>query len=162
INNRFSNNYVPSIHICINLIRNLIHILFLLLSMVNVSELMAQEKTVVAVDSIKVKKGSYFLIDDQIIHIKRDTVFVFVDSLKYSVGKTDDEKFYKDLKRTASKRKWSKQLYDFLIIEPGEGANTADRNNLFITSQRINRYQGKTIKGFTFKQLDLFGPSIDD
>src|SRR5690606_21622552 len=100
INNRFSNNYVPSIHICINLIRNLIHILFLLLSMVNVSELMAQEKTVVAVDSIKVKKGSYFLIDDQIIHIKRDTVFVFVDSLKYSVGKTDDEKFYKDLKRT--------------------------------------------------------------
>jgi len=130
--------------------------------MVNVSELMAQEKTVVAVDSIKVKKGSYFLIDDQIIHIKRDTVFVFVDSLKYSVGKTDDEKFYKDLKRTASKRKWSKQLYDFLIIEPGEGANTAGRNNLFITSQRINRYRGKTIKAFTFKQLDLFGPSIDD
>ena len=128
----------------------------------SISHLIAQDKTVLSVDSIQVKKGSYFLIDDQIILIKRDTTFVFVDSLKYTVGKTDDEKFYQDLKRVASKRQWSKQLYDFLIIEPGEEKSAPNRNNLYITAQRINRHQGKAIKGFTFRQLDLFGPTVED
>lgn len=144
------------------LIRNIIPILFLLLSMMSTYEVIAQEKNAASIDSIEVKKGSYFLINDQIVHIKKDTVFVFVDSLKYSIGNTDDDKFYKELKKAASRRKWSKQLYDFLILEPGEENRNPNRNNLFIASQRINRYRGKKIRGFTFRQLDLFGPSIED
>jgi hypothetical protein len=65
---------------------------------------MAQDKSVVVVDSVKVKKGSYFLIDEQVVLIDRDTVFIFVDSLKYGIGNTDDDKFYRELKKVASKR----------------------------------------------------------
>lgn len=124
--------------------------------------MVAQDKNVIAVDSVKVKKGSYFLVDEQVVYIKKDTVFVFMDTLDYGIGNTDDDKFYRQLKRVASKRKWSKRLYDFLIIEPGEVKQNPNRSNLFIASQRINRYRGRRISGLTFRQLDLFGPSIDD
>ncbi len=124
--------------------------------------MVAQDKNVITVDSVQVKKGSYFLIDKQIVHIKQDTVFVFVDTLKYGIGDTDDDRFYRQLKKAASKRGWSRQLYDFLIIEPGEAGQNPNRSNLFITSQRINRYRGRKIAGLNVRQLDLFGPSIDD
>lgn len=134
--------------------------MFLLLSIIRVS--VAQEKKTAAVDSIRVKKGSYFLIDDQIISIKKDTVFVFVDSLNYSIGNTDDDTFYRKLESLASKKRWSKKVYDFLIIEQGEENKGPNRSQLFMASRRINRDQGKIIKGFTYRQLELFGPSIDD
>ena len=123
---------------------------------------MGQDESVIAVDSVKVKKGSYFLIDEQVVLIEKDTVFVFVDSLTYGIGDSDDDKFYRELKKVASRRKWSKQLYDILIIEPGQASRNPNRSNLFIASQRINRYRGKKIAGFNYRQLDLFGPSIDD
>jgi hypothetical protein len=135
--------------------------LCLLLSLAS-GQVVAQDKNVIAVDSIKVKKGSYFLIDEQIVRIDRDTVFVFVDTLKYGIGDTDDDKFYRELKKAASKREWSKQLYDFLIIEPGDARQNPNRSNLFIASRRINRYRGREIAGINYRQLDLFGPSIDD
>lgn len=123
---------------------------------------MGQDKGIIAVDSVKVKKGSYFLVDEQVVFIDKDTVFVFVDSLKYGIGDSDDDDFYRELKKVASKRKWSQQLYDFLIIEPGKAARNPNRSNLFIASQRINRYRGRRISGLSYRQLDLFGPSIDD
>jgi hypothetical protein len=146
----------------VNLTRNILPILCLLLSIIIIPQVMAQDKSVVVVDSVKVKKGSYFLIDEQVVLIDRDTVFIFVDSLKYGIGNTDDDKFYRELKKVASKRKWSLQLYDILIIEPDEGSRNPNRSKLFIASQRINRYRGREIGRFTFRQLDLFGPSIDD
>ncbi len=115
-----------------------------------------------AIDSIQVKKGSYFLINDEIIKIDKDTTFVFVDSLKYTIGNSDDEEFFNNLKDAAAKRKWSQKLYDFLIIEPGSEVSSPQRNNLFIASRRINRHRGKEITNILFKQLDLFGPSLDD
>lgn len=123
---------------------------------------MAQDTTANVMDSILVKKGSYFIIDDQIIQVKKDTVFVFVDSLEYSIGNADDETFYRELKKEASKREWSKKLYDFLIIEPGEGSNPQERNNLFLASRKLRNYRDKRMNGFTFRQLEVFGPSIDD
>lgn len=136
--------------------------MLLLLALTHFQEVMAQDTTKYAIDSVKVKKGSYFLIDDQIIQIKEDTTFVFVDSLIYTIGNSNDEKFFNDLKKAAEKRKWSKKLYDFLIIEPDTEKTSPKRNNLFIASQRINRYRGKEIRQMRFKQLDLFGPSLDD
>src|SRR5690606_26126319 len=68
----------------------------------------------------------------------------------------------RQLKKAASKRKWSKQLYDFLIIEPGSEKKSPKRNNLFIAASRINKYRGKKIKDIHYRQLDLFGPTIDD
>src|SRR5690554_5278853 len=120
--------------------------------MIIIPQVMAQDKSVVVVDSVKVKKGSYFLIDEQVVYIDKDTVFVFVDSLKYGIGDSDDDKFYRELKKVASKRRWSKQLYDFLIIEPGKAGGNPNRSKLFVASQRINRYRGRRISGFTYRQ----------
>lgn len=123
---------------------------------------MAQDSTTYVMDSVIVKKGSYFIIDDEIILVKKDTVFVFVDSLKYSLGNTDDETFFRELGKRASKRKWSKKLYDFLIIEPDIEAHSTTRNNLYIASRRINKYRDNVIQQLNFRQLMLFGPTIDD
>lgn len=155
---RFTITLIPPHH----LIRNILPTLCVLLSIIFAAPATAQDKSVVVVDSVKVKKGSYFLIDEQVVLIENDTVFVFVDSLRYGIGDTDDDKFYRELKRIASKRKWSKQLYDILIIEPGQASRNPNRSNLFIASQRINRYRGRQISGLTYRQLDLFGPTIDD
>lgn len=136
--------------------------MFLLLSISNLHAVQAQEKKVVKIDSVEVKQGSYVLIDDEILFIKQDTTLIFRDSLRYGIGNTDDEKFYQQLKKLASKKKWSKKLYDLLIIEPGENSNIANRSNLFIASQRLNRYQGRRIAALDYKQLPPFGVSIDD
>src|SRR5680860_1770263 len=96
---------------------------FLWLSIIHLPEVTAQDTTAHVMDSIMVKKGSYFIIDDEIIMVKKDTVFVFVDTLKYSIGNTDDEAFFRKLKNEAAKRAWSKKLYDFLILEHGEENN---------------------------------------
>lgn len=147
---------------CTTLTRKILPTLCLLLSLLVMSQAMAQDKEVLAADSVKVKKGSYFLIDDKVVHIDKDTVFVFVDTLKYGIGNTDDDRFFRQLKRLASKREWSKQLYDFLIIEPNESQGNPNRSRLFIASQRINRYRGYKVSNLSFQQLDVFGPSIDD
>src|SRR5690606_26319261 len=115
-----------------------------------------------AYDSVKVKKGSYFILDEDIIKVEKDTVFVFVDSLTVKIGNTDDETFYRELGKKASKRKWSQQLYNFLIIEPGAEQRSPNRNDIFIATRKINRYRNKVIDELHYKQLMLFGPSVDD
>lgn len=121
----------------------------------------AQDSTSYLLDSVRVKKGSYFIIDDQIVQVKNDTVFVFVDSLRYNIG-SSDERFYKKLKDIASKKDWSRKLYDFLIIEPDEERGHHERTNLLISSRKLHNHQNKPIRDFHFKQLEVFGPTIDD
>ena len=122
---------------------------------------MAQDTTSYLLDTVRVKKGSYFIIDDEIVHVKNDTVLVFVDSIRYSMGSTD-QRFYEKLKDIASKKEWGRKLYDFLIIEPGEENEPHERTNLLISSRKIHNHQNKPIGNFHFKQLEVFGPTIDD
>lgn len=136
--------------------------MFLLMAISNLTQVMAQDSLTYVMDSVSVKKGSYFIVEDEIILVKKDTVFVFVDTLKYSLSNTDDEKFYRELGKIASKRGWSKKLYDFLIIEPGNGSLSPKRSNLYIATRRINKFRNKIIRDLNFRQLMLFGPSLDD
>src|SRR5690606_15391218 len=111
----------------------------------------AQDTTSYLLDSVRVKKGAYFIIDDQIVEGKNDTAFVFVDSLRYNIGNSD-ERFYRKLKDIASKKDWSRKLYDFLIIEPDEGKGNNERTNLLISSRKLHNHQNKPIRDFNFKQ----------
>jgi hypothetical protein len=130
--------------------------------MSNLSEVMAQDSLTYVMDSVSVKKGSYFILEDEIILVKKDTVFVFVDTMTYTLSNTDDEKFYRELEKMAAKREWSKKLYDFLIIEPGNESRSLKRSNLYIATRRINKYRNKVIRDINFRQLMLFGPTLDD
>lgn len=134
----------------------------LFLTLGTFSGALAQDTLTYAYDSVKVKKGSYFILDEDIIKVEKDTVFVFVDSLTVKIGNTDDETFYRELGKKASKRKWSQQLYNFLIIEPGAEQRSPNRNDIFIATRKINRYRNKVIDELHYKQLMLFGPSVDD
>src|SRR5690606_19686534 len=50
----------------------------------------------------------------------------------------------------------------FLIIEPGSESSSPKRNNLYIGLRKINRYRNKVIRDLNYRQLMLFGPSIED
>jgi hypothetical protein len=106
-------------------------------------------------DSTSFHKNKVFLID---------TSYKFIEPelfLNRSFEKHYNNAFYDSLALKAGKRNWSRELYHLIVRDSGnyhqiKNIDATDRVNVF------NESNSKIIRKIKIRQLDVFGPTIND
>jgi hypothetical protein len=88
--------------------------------------------------------------------LKKDTAWVRVYSIK-----KDSLRIFKEIKRIADKRKWTKKLYKEVFIDPEKPKKSAEEMPSPKSDYYI-RYQGRIIREIYVKTLDPFGATVYD
>lgn len=76
-----------------------------------------------------------------------------------TIPNSSNEHFYDSLKSKANNRKWTKELYNVIILPP---KNDQDTIKTLPTKQKYEEYNGLTISQISFVKLNPFGTSIYD
>ncbi len=83
-------------------------------------------------------------------------------SLKYNKSqKKESQRFYETLKDKAYENKITRELYDLLIVNATTKKKTEKPQNQR-GEKPFTPYAGKVIKSIKIRQLDVFGPTIND
>jgi hypothetical protein len=103
------------------------------------------------------------LLGDSIIYIPKDTVLFIPKSTTFQIDYDTYEKsksFYDSLKVKATRRNWTRKLYELLIVHSQQlkesGQVKQKSENQFI------QYQGKRIRKIVLYKTDVFGSTIFD
>ncbi len=115
----------------------------------------------ILMDTVLVKKGEIFITHNKSYSFSSDTILVLPSSLKYEIKPSKSEAFFNNLAQRADKNILTRELHNIIITN-----NTKSTNN---DSFKIGRstlpyifYAGRPIRKIHIKQLDVFGPTIDD
>ncbi|HJX70902.1 MAG TPA: hypothetical protein VJ346_03090, partial [Bacteroidales bacterium] len=85
--------------------------------------------------------------------LKNESVYVIEDTIRL---KTDQ--FYDTLRKAASKRRIIREILNLIVVEP-----STDTGKIAVVSETpFIEYNDKIIRSIDFRQLDIFGPSVED
>lgn len=111
-------------------------------------------------DTVHVKGRSFIALGDSTLFVENDTILFLPDSLALRF-KTDREvkngNFYNDVKTAFYKRKFTKELYDVLFVDPDKLANKKVVQNPVKVVPDYRKFQGKTINKISIDKLEIFG-----
>jgi hypothetical protein len=119
-----------------------------------------QKRKPVPRDTIYLQKGSTLLIDKKKITAGKDTVVYVPQKKKYKII-TKDEKFYQTLKNKVKNNFWLNELHNVIIISPS-AKNKRDTSKTVAGIHDFIPYHLRPIRHITIKQLEVFGPTIND
>ncbi len=91
---------------------------------------------------------------------KKSVFLVLIFSIFFSIcfsGTKEKTTVYKDLKNTASKYRWSKELFNVVFdVQEKEKKTSKSQNNVTVSDQRFKKFEGKRIRKIIIKQKDVF------
>ena len=114
-------------------------------------------------DSLHVKGKSFLVLQDTSIYVKRDTIFYLPDSVVAKLRKDREVRsaeFYQKIKEKLSKRKVTKELYDFLFRDTSKPKAPVKTNTS--PTDDFESYNGRRINKIFIKRLDPFGTQVTD
>jgi Outer membrane protein/protective antigen OMA87 len=112
-------------------------------------------------DTIRVKKGEIFTTRNKSYTFKNDTVLILPSTVHYEVKPSKNDAFFSNLAQRADKNKITRELHN-IIITKSKSNGTTDSVKVNNSSLPFIFYAGKPIRNIQIKQLDVFGPTIDD
>lgn len=112
-------------------------------------------------DTIRVKRGEIFTTRDKSYTFKNDTVLILPSTVHYEVKPSKNDAFFSNLAQRADKNKITRELHN-IIITKSKSNGTNDSVKLNNSTLPFIFYAGKPIRKIHIKQLDVFGPTIDD
>lgn len=109
---------------------------------------------------LRVRKGSYIMVNDSLRYYPRDTI-IFISSSNLEKGYKPGNRallFYDSLRTKASRYSFTKRLHDLVIVSPSsETGSVSTRRG----SGYFNNYQGDTIRRITIERLSPFGRGVN-
>jgi hypothetical protein len=121
-------------------------------------------KDKVSLDTITVRKGTWFNYQGKTYKILRDTIFVVesyeIDPVTIKNMKRSDT-FYDSVYKKFSRRKFSRMLYG-LAFRPPEIPPLPGNSHNLKSEVPFNQYKGKVIRHINIETLDPFGTNIYD
>jgi hypothetical protein len=112
-------------------------------------------------DTILVKKGQTLITKNKFYTFSADTVIILPSSLTYEIKPSKSETFFNNLAHRADKNLITRELHN-IIISNHSKPNNNDTIKNGASSLPYVYYTGRPIRKITIKQLDVFGPTIDD
>jgi bifunctional DNA-binding transcriptional regulator/antitoxin component of YhaV-PrlF toxin-antitoxin module len=105
------------------------------------------------------KSGNYYIFNDNLFYAEKDTLVIVSDTSGIHYSQTiKSQYFYNNIKQKSKQNIITRELYNQLIIDQPkqkkESFTRADRD--------FTRVEGKIINSISLKQLDIFGPSVND
>lgn len=109
---------------------------------------------------LKVRKGSYIMIDDSIRYFGSDTVIYVSRYHLENEYKPDDRTviFYDSLRSRASRNNFTKRLHDLIVVSPSSDAGSGSARS---GSDLFDYHRGDTIRRITIERLSPFGRSVN-
>ena len=109
---------------------------------------------------LKVRKGSYIMINDSLRYFPHDTI-IFISSSNLQKEYNSDNRevsFYDSLRTKASRYTFTKRLHDLMVVSPSSGTGSiATRRG----SEYFNKHRGDTIRRITIEILSPFGRGVN-
>lgn len=109
---------------------------------------------------IKVKRGSYIMLNDSLHYFSRDTILL-LNNVYLNQGAESDSRtvvFYDSLKARASRNRLTAKLYDLVIVNP-VGIN--ETRKVKTSAENFGRYEGDIIREISIERLSPFGRNVD-
>ncbi|MCA1756536.1 MAG: hypothetical protein LC649_03655 [Bacteroidales bacterium] len=109
---------------------------------------------------LKVRKGSYIMMDDSLRYFSRDTV-IYVNSYHLESEYDPDNRtkiFYDSLRTRASRHTLTKRLHDLVVVSPSSGSGSGSTRS---GSEYFDDRSGDTIRRITIERLSPFGRSVN-
>ncbi len=97
---------------------------------------------------------------DSIVIVSKDTTVFLVDTIEENQNKNSSA-FYKNLKKNASKNKFTKKLFQ-LLFRANPNKHNKKPDNIQQSDLPFQAYNGKIIRNIIVKVFKPFGPSITD
>lgn len=137
--------------------RLLIFLLLLLL----VSKVKAQEPLQrITFDTVYLKKGFVITVYSRSYISDRDTVLLIPKSVPYRLQKKK-QNIFERLDSTAKYNRFTRELRNMILVKQKSQISVEAETSGKSETNYID-YKGKIIRNITFKQLDVFGPTVDD
>lgn len=122
---------------------------------------MAQEPyQTLKVDTVVLKKGYILTVHNRSFILTKDTIFYIPKEVPYRVQKKQNNIFEK-LDSTAQKNKLTRELRNLILTRP-KSQVTIETTATIKSESSFLTHKDKIIRNISFKQLDVFGPSVDD
>ncbi len=107
-------------------------------------------------DTLKIKAGSFVIINDSVLKVKADTLLIKNDTTMVFTSK--DSRFYSKLQQFAYKNKITKKLYNAAFVSYD---NTVIKEKQeFKSTDKYLASSGKIIRKIEIKNLRIFGPPL--
>ena len=107
-------------------------------------------------DTLKIKAGSFVIINDSVLKVKADTLLIKNDTTMVFTSK--DSRFYSKLQQFAYKNKITKKLYNAAFVSY---SNTVIKDEQeFKSTDQYLASSGKIIRKIEIKNLRIFGPPL--
>lgn len=115
-------------------------------------------------DSIRVKGGHFFIVEDSAIYISNDTTIVVADTVDYFQKKrslAQTQNFYQNLEKKFHTSWTSRFIYNICFHAPKKPPPVV-HENVEISENPYLRYEGKVIGNIYLKKLKIFGSDVKD
>jgi len=107
----------------------------------------------------RITRGSLIQMKDIKFFIARDTAIIIPANLVRRTNQTDKrtDVFYDSLKIKASKKPFTKALFDLVIVKPD---TTTQKKIIDKSDDRFNAFRGIKIRKITVQKLEVFGSDL--
>lgn len=115
-------------------------------------------------DSVHIKAGHFFIIEDSSWYIARDTVILIADTVDYFQKKhslAQTKNFYQGLEKKFYKSKTSRFIYN-ICFESRKEKNSESHGPVEVSEDPYLEYEGKVIGDIYLRNLEIFGSDVDD
>jgi len=115
-------------------------------------------------DTIKIRKGTYFLTKSLVVEIPGDTFFLVTNQQMFSndsLAQSRSRTFYDTLYKKLSRKKITRLLYPLAFVEP-QPVNPVRNEQVVKSTTDFESFKGKVIRNIRIVILSPFGTSIFD
>lgn len=122
----------------------------------------AQESSqIIKFDTVHLKLGQILTINNRSFISHKDTILYIPQNVPYKISKKKDTGFFEKLDSTAQYNRLTRELRNMILVKRKPHV-TVEAQSAVQSESNFVAYRNKIIRNITFKQLDVFGPTIDD
>ncbi len=112
-------------------------------------------------DTVYLKQGFILTVNNRSYISSRDTVLYIASTVPYKIKREKGNGFYERLDSTAQYSRLIRELRNMVLVNRRRGISV-DNESTTKSETNFIPYQNKIIRKITFRQLDVFGPTISD
>ena len=119
-----------------------------------------QNNGIYSTDTVHVKGNQFIILSDTSIFVEHDTIISLPDTiaLKYKYNRVgSSSEFYKNVKETFYKRKFTKEIYDLLFVDPDKLKQQKIIETPIKPTALYEHFNGEIINKISIEKLDIFG-----
>ena len=138
--------------------------MIILISIITTSKVCYSQQSIPKIksDTVSLKKGQYILINKKTYPIKNDTFFLIPQNVKYEIIDAKIEDFYNQLENKIHNHPFYQKLYDIILTHSNKVTNIDSFIAGYNSVLPYIMYSGQYIRKVEIRQLNVFGPTIQD